>query len=107
MPVQPIHIKDKSQIFVGEFFVQNERATQWLVHLPVFCLLLLNLLAFFHRFVCLHCDFPSSADRECVCARSDTPKGEVGRVTEETPFVFGLWMSYYPFLLFTHGMASW
>ena len=67
MLVQTIHIKDNSQIFVGEIFVHCERATKWLVHLPVFCLLLLNLFAFFHRFVCLHCDFPSSADGECVC----------------------------------------
>lgn len=40
-----------------------------------------------------------------MCVWSDRPKGEVGTVTEETPFVFGVWMSYYSFLLFTQGTA--
>lgn len=42
-----------------------------------------------------------------MCAWSDTPKGEVGRVAEETLFVFGVWKSYYSFLLFTQGAALW
>lgn len=59
--------------------------------------------------MCVFALYLRSADGVCVfvCALPDTPKGEVGRVTEETPFVFGVWMSYYPFLLFTQGTASW
>ncbi len=75
--------------------------------LPIFFLLLLKTWASFHWCVCLHCGYPSCANGECVCVRSDTPKEEVGRVTEETQFVFSVWMSYYPFLLFSQGTALW
>lgn len=45
--------------------------------------------------------------RECFCGVHGQihQRGEVGRVTEETQFVFGVWMSYYSFLLFTQGMG--
>lgn len=47
-----------------------------------------------------HCVDPST---ECVCPQSNTPEGEVGRVTEETPLVSAVQMSYYSFLLCTEG----
>lgn len=69
----------------------------------------LSALVSFFSLMCVFALYLRSADGVCVfvCALPDTPKGEVGRVTEETPFVFGVWMSYYPFLLFTQGTASW